>query len=594
MTGNTLYRTLCRKKTFTAEDTEPGKEKFRRVLTVFDLTSLGVGATLGSGVYILAGTVAKSIAGPAVVLSFVVAAIVSSFSGVCYAEFAGRVPKAGSAYIYSYVTVGEFIAFIIGWNLFIDHTIGTASVGKAMTNCLDAILGDPQKRYMKKHYPMHVDFLGEYPDIGSFFFIMLIAIVLAWGVRKSSTLNSVFTVLNLLTVGTVITSGIYFANLSNWFIPKSEIPVGVKGGEGGFLPFGWTGVVVGAARCFYGFIGFESISTTGEETKNPKKTIPLAIMFSLLVATLVYVGVASVLTLMWPYYDQDTEAPFSVVYEHLGMPVIKYMVTCGAIFALFTTLLGCLFPIPRILYSMASDGLLFEFLSIVNEKTKTPLVATLISGLGAGILSTVFNLEQLVEMTSIGTLISYLIVCVCVLILRYKNNDTEVRDNDTNIDSNNSFFNSWFDLANAKIPNADTQFASRILISIYTITAFVFCICSVNIDCYGGAYQVPIVVTIVFTVAVLLIIPIVLNRLPQAIENLMFKVPFVPFIPCLSIVLNFYLMMELSYKTWIRFGSGIIIGIFIYVIYGARNSIEGKKQSVSEDIKDGQIQKIAL
>ncbi|VVC32910.1 Hypothetical protein CINCED_3A021110 [Cinara cedri] len=579
MQTQTLYRTLCRKKIFTAEETEPGKEKLRRVLNVFDLIALGVGSTLGSGIYVLAGTVAKSIAGPAVVLSFVVAAIVSSFSGVCYAEFAGRVPKAGSAYIYSYVTVGEFIAFVIGWNLFIDNTIGTAAAGKAMANYLDALLGDPQKTLMQKYYPIHLDYMGEYPDVAAFVFVMAVTVVLAWGVRQSSALSSVFTTLNILTVGTVIVSGFYFANPSNWFIRENEIPAGAAGGDGGFLPFGWTGVLVGAARCFYGYIGFESIATTGDETKNPNKTIPLAILFTLLFTTLAYAGVASVLTLMWPYYDQDPDAPLPVIYSNLGMPVIKYMVSCGAVFALLTTLLGCLFPTPRILYAMSSDGLLFEFLSNVNEKTRTPITATLICGFASAILSSIFDIEQLVEMSSIGTLISYSIVCICILILRYKNNSsTDVRD-DEDINSEVLFFVKWFDnIANAKIPNADTQYVSRILILIYTVVAFVFCVCTVNVGNYKGVYQVPILATIMFTVAVLFMIMIMLNRLPQSIENLTFKVPCVPLIPCLSIVLNLYLMMELNYKTWIRFGMGIIFGIFIYVMYGAQHSLEGRKQ----------------
>ncbi|XP_015372127.1 PREDICTED: cationic amino acid transporter 2-like isoform X2 [Diuraphis noxia] len=460
-----VYQKLSRKKTYVEETTGVEKDKFKRVLNVVDLTALGTGSTLGCGVYVLAGTVAKSVAGPAVVLSFILAATVSSLSGVCYAEFASRVPKAGSAYIYSYVAVGEFIAFVIGWNLLVEHTIGTAAVAKAMSNYLDSLLGDPQKRFMKKHFPIHMDFLGEYPDIASFLFIMCIALVVAWGVRKSSTLNNIFTTLNLVTVCTIIGSGLYFANISNWFIDKSDIPPGVNGGNGGFLPFGWTGMVAGAARCFYGFIGFDSIASTGEETKNPKKTIPLAIVLTLLNVTVAYASVASVLTLMWPYYDQDPNAPLPVIYENLGMPVLKHLVTGGAVFALFTTLIGCLFPIPRILYAMSSDGLLFSFLATINEKTKTPFIAAIICGVCAGLLSTIFNLEQLVDMASIGTLQSYMIVCVCVLILRYKNNNLYSRDS---VGPKFYTISMWLNVSNANDTNRDTQYVSRVLISIFS------------------------------------------------------------------------------------------------------------------------------
>ncbi|XP_015372138.1 PREDICTED: high affinity cationic amino acid transporter 1-like [Diuraphis noxia] len=579
LSTHTLYQTLCRKKTFN-DEVEPGKEKLKRVLNIFDLTALGIGSTLGCGVYVLAGTVAKSIAGPAVVLSFIVAAIVSSFSGVCYAEFAGRVPKAGSAYIYSYVTVGEFIAFFIGWTLFIEHTIGTASVAKAMTNYLDALLGDPQKIYFKKHLPMHVDFLGEYPDFASFFFVIFIGLIVAWGVKKSSTLNKMFTLLNLLTLGTVVASGFFLGKLSNWFIPKSEIPLGMDGGNGGFSPFGWNGIIAGAARCFYGFIGFDSIATTGEETKDPKRTIPLAIILSLFFVTLAYSSVASVLTLMWPYYDQDPDAPLPVIYENMGMPIIKYMVTCGAVFALMTTLLGCLFPIPRILYAMSSDGLLFKCLSTVNEKTKTPVLATVFCGIGTGLLSCMFNLEQLVEMTSIGTLMSYLMVCVCILILRYKNNNTVNQNLDN---SEVHIIYKWWSASNTGLTSMGSQYVSRVLIITYTFAAFVFCVCMTNVDYYEGPLQLLLTIVIGISVSIMLISLLMLCKLPQAIENLSFKVPLVPLIPCLSILLNLYLMMELNTKTWMRFGIGIVVGLLIYAFYGVHNSLEGSKRRTIKD-----------
>lgn len=581
MTGSwtkRIYQQLSRKKTY-VEEIGVEKDKFKRVLNVVDLTALGTGSTLGCGVYVLAGTVAKSVAGPAVVLSFILAATVSSFSGVCYAEFASRVPKAGSAYIYSYVAVGEFIAFVIGWNLLLEHTIGTAAVAKAMSNYLDSLLGDPQKRFMKKHFPIHMDFLGEYPDIASFLFIMSIALVVAWGVRKSSTLNNLFTTLNLVTVCTVIVSGFYFANLSNWFIDKSDIPPGVNGGNGGFLPFGWTGMVAGAARCFYGFIGFDSIASTGEETKNPKKTIPLAIVLTLFNVTVAYSSVASVLTLMWPYYDQDPNAPLPVIYENLGMPVLKYLVTGGAVFALFTTLIGCLFPIPRILYAMASDGLLFSFLATINEKTKTPFIAAIICGVCAGLLSTVFNLEQLVDMASIGTLQSYMIVCICVLILRYRNTNLYNPDSDG---PEVYTISMWLNVSNTNDTNRDTQYVSRVLITIFTVTACIFCICVVNWDSHQASARLILSFIICLSVIILLVVMLMMNRLPQAIESLPFKVPFVPFVPCLSIVLNLYLMMELNFKTWIRFSVWLVIGLLIYAFYGLKHSIEGVKDQTTK------------
>ncbi|XP_025416766.1 high affinity cationic amino acid transporter 1-like [Sipha flava] len=572
---DSLTWALTRKKT---ESEDTGKEKLKRVLTFFDLTALGTGATLGCGVYVLAGAVAKSIAGPAVVLSFAIAAVVSGFSGLCYAEFAGRVPKAGSAYIYSYVAVGEFTAFVIGWNLLIEHLIGTASVAKAMSNYCDALLGSPQKTFMLEHFPMHVSFLATYPDFASFVVIFFISLLVAWGVRESSITNNIFTSLNLITVCTVIITGFYKANFANWSIPKSEIPPEAKGGEGGFLPFGWVGVAAGAAKCFYGFIGFDSIATTGEETKNPKRDIPLAIVASLFLSTIAYCGIATVLTLMWPYYSQDPEAPLPALYENLGMPTIKIIVSGGAIFALCTSLLGAIFPLPRILYAMASDGLIFHFLANINATTKTPLISTVLCGIFAGSLATVFNLEQLIDMASIGTLQAYTIVCICVLILRYSDNSPQSIQGPVTLKSKTITAHTWLNLSNTKVTNTDTQYVSRVLIAIFSAFSFVFGISLANMESHYGATKNMFMIINVISLLVLLITLLMLSRLPTAVEDLSFKVPLVPLIPCLSIVLNVYLMMELEYKTWIRFIVWLICGLMIYLFYGIKHSVEGKKQ----------------
>ncbi|XP_060870377.1 cationic amino acid transporter 2-like isoform X2 [Metopolophium dirhodum] len=559
----------------------PSKEKINQVLTLFDLIALGT----GWGVYVLVGAVANSIAGPSAVLSFVITAVVSAFSGLFYAELAGRVPKARSAYIYSYVAVGEFIAFVIGWIQIIEYLIGTASSAKAMTNYCDSLLGNPQKRYMTEYFPIHISFLGSYPDFASFVVIVIIALLVAWGVRESSFTNNIFTALNLITVGIVIVTGFYKADYSNWSIPKSEIPSDAKGGEGGFLPFGWVGVTAGAAKCFYGFIGFDSIAMTGEEAKNPKRDIPLAIVASLFLSTIAYCGVASVLTLMCPYYLQDADAPFLVLYGNLDMPTIKIIVTGGAIFALCTSILGTLFPLPCILYAMASDGLLFKFLSNINATTKTPLISTVVCGLFAGTLAAVFNLDQLVDMASIGTLQAYTIVCICVLILRYTDNSPSNQDDTTKSKGITVF--TWLNWSNAKVPNFDTQYVSRALIFIYSVCAFVFGLSLANMKShYGNTKNVLMIINII-SILVLLVTLFMLSRLPTAVEDLSFKVPLVPIIPCLSIVLNVYLMMELEYKTWISFTVLLICGLLIYLFYGIGHSLEGNKPKI--DINTNQI-----
>ncbi|XP_012214560.1 cationic amino acid transporter 3 isoform X2 [Linepithema humile] len=455
-----LWKALSRRR---VEDNEEVKdEQLARVLGLFDLTALGVGATLGLGVYVLAGSVAKETAGPAVCISFLIAAIASAFAGMCYAEFASRVPKAGSAYIYSYVTVGEFIAFVIGWNLILEYVIGTASVARGLSNYIDALIGNTMSNTMRSIMPIDISFLSEYPDFFAFAMVMLLVALLCVGVRESSILNNIFTVINLITITIVIIAGSIKADPSNWSIAPEDIPSTVKNaGTGGFMPFGIGGVMVGAAKCFYGFVGFDAVATTGEEAKNPRRHIPLAIILSLIIIFAAYFGISMILTMVLPYYAQNADAPFPYAFEQIGWPAIKWLVNVGAVFALCTSLLGAMFPLPRIIYAMASDGVIFKPLSKIHPKTMTPVYGTVLSGLLIGLMTLIFNLQQLIDMMSIGTLLAYTIVAISVLILRYQN-EGNLRDAIPMIDYQLTPINilrELFNLHNQKVP---TELSSKI------------------------------------------------------------------------------------------------------------------------------------
>nr|XP_060623515.1 probable cationic amino acid transporter [Anolis sagrei ordinatus] len=385
--------------------------KLAQVLTTVDLVSLGVGSCVGTGMYVVSGLVAKEMAGPGVIVSFIIAAVASILSGVCYAEFGVRVPKTtGSAYTYSYVTVGEFVAFFIGWNLILEYLIGTAAGASALSSMFDSLANHTISHWM-------IDSVGtlnglgkgeeSYPDLLALVIAVVVTIIVALGVKNSVGFNNVLNVINLVVWVFIMIAGLAYVNGENWV-------------EGQFLPFGWSGVLQGAATCFYAFIGFDIIATTGEEAKSPNTSIPYAITASLVTCLTAYVSVSIILTLMVPYNEIDTESPLMEMFAAHGFYTAKFIVAIGSVAGLTVSLLGSLFPMPRIIYAMAGDGLLFRFLSHVSSYTETPVVACIVSGFLAALLSLLVSLRDLIEMMSIGTLLAYTLVSVCVLLLRYQ------------------------------------------------------------------------------------------------------------------------------------------------------------------------------
>ncbi|XP_049694113.2 cationic amino acid transporter 3 isoform X1 [Helicoverpa armigera] len=553
-----------------------------RCLGLLDLTALGVGSTLGLGVYVLAGAVAKTVAGPAVCISFLVAAIASAFAGLCYAEFAARVPKAGSAYVYSYVSVGEFIAFTIGWNLILEYVIGTASVAKGMALYIDSLCNNSMARAMTEAAPINVSFMADYPDFFAFALVMLITVLLGIGVSESTKLNNVFTALNLITVIIVVIAGAVKSDPANWRIAIEDVPEEYKSqaGAGGFAPWGVAGIMAGAAKCFFGFVGFDCVATTGEEAKNPKRDIPLSIVLSLVVIFVSYFSIATVLTMMLPYYLQDADAPFPHVFTEANLPVIKWIVTIGAIFALCTSLLGAMFPLPRVLYAMGSDGVLFRPLAIINRRTQTPVIATILSGLLAAIMAALFNLNQLIDMMSIGTLLAYTIVATSVLILRYEEETTiQLHATKPAPETPFSVFKQLFNLLGLKYPTQLSYTIAKCTIFIFFVVALVTC-SLLRWERAAGALGA--------LGAVLLVLLLVLYRQPRNnVEQLSFTVPLVPLVPYLSVCMNVYLMVQLDYQTWVRFIIWLVIGYMIYFFYGIRNSSLREK---SEPATNGVIE----
>ncbi|KAK9877375.1 hypothetical protein WA026_017773 [Henosepilachna vigintioctopunctata] len=586
----TLWKVLTRRKVLTPDTTQ--ETPLARVLNTFDLTALGVGSTLGVGVYVLAGQVAKNVAGPAVVISFLIAAIASVFAGLCYAEFGARAPRAGSAYIYSYLCVGEFVAFVIGWNLILEYIIGSASVAKGMSSYIDNLWNGTLSRTFLEIAPINLPYLSSYFDFFAFVVPVLLSVALAFGMKESSLVNNIFTTLNICVVLFVIIAGSLNAHLSNWFIDPNDVKNVTNGtdiGSGGFFPFGIAGVIKGAATCFYGFVGFDCIATTAEEVKNPKKAIPIAIVLSLAIIFLSYFGTSTVVTLMVPYYEQDPTAPIPFAFQSIHWYTAALIVSIGAIFGLYASLFGAMFPLPRILYAMASDGLIFRCLGQVNDRFRTPIFGTLFAGLFTGLMAALFNLQSLVNMMSIGTLLAYTIVAASVLLLRYSDapaNIEPINDSDdtalTEDEVKLGLILTIFNYGKYNIPNKKTELIVSIDICIYCILCFLLGLCGLHLnqEIMNGEILPITAVSVILLLMALTMLSILSQPLSK--QNLSFQVPWVPLIPALSILFNIYLMVMLDIATWIRFVVWMILGIVVFHFSG--RNICKKHKTISTDL----------
>ncbi|XP_051903987.1 cationic amino acid transporter 3a [Hippocampus zosterae] len=601
--GNKLLRR--RTLDFSNEET-----RFARCLSTLDLIALGVGSTLGAGVYVLAGEVAREKAGPAIVLCFLIAALSSMLAGLCYAEFGARVPKTGSAYLYSYVTVGEIWAFITGWTLILSYVIGTASVARAWSSTFDNLVEQKISVFFKASMTMKVpgNVLAEYPDLFALILVLLLTGLLAFGVSESALVNKIFTGINLVVLGFVIISGFVKGDTTNWnltlenytsFLNESNSSnVETEFGTGGFAPFGLAGVLSGAATCFYAFVGFDCIATTSEEAKNPMRSIPIGIVASLLICFFAYFGVSAALTLMMPYYQLNIQSPLPEAFTYVGWAPARYIVAVGSLCALSTSLLGSMFPMPRVIYAMAEDGLLFRVLSRMNARTKTPLLATIVSGIVAALMAFLFDLGALVDLMSIGTLLAYSLVAICVLILRYQpgtlpsSSQTEklmelvegekvaVSDGDSGDEYTESEEKPPREAFSCKLlfypsSNIPTHASGQIVyVTTAIISALITILCIILANCLPAllAGHKAVVASCVILALLCAACLIVICRQPESKEALTFKVPLLPWLPLFSVFVNIYLMMQLDKGTWCRFTVWMVIGFVIYFFYGIKNS----------------------
>jgi basic amino acid/polyamine antiporter, APA family len=430
-------------------------QRLKRALGPVNLTTLGIGAIIGAGIFVLTGKAAAEHAGPAIVLSFVLAGVACAFAGLCYAEFAAMIPISGSAYTYGYATLGELLAWIIGWDLILEYLFAASTVAVGWSGYVVSLLYD-----LNIHIPpalsaaygtrvieiptalaaalkmksgwatvapellQSIQQAGTDPatlgqatavfNLPALIIVLLVTILLVIGIKESATFNNFVVALKMLVILAFIGVGLVYLNPANWhpFIPAAQGP-----GR-----FGWGGVLRGAGVIFFAYIGFDSVSTAAQEAKRPQRDMPIGILASLVICTILYIVVSLVLTGVVSYTRLNVPAPIAVAVDSLGPGVSQWMgplIKVGAIAGLSSVILVMLLGQPRIFYTMSKDGLLPPVFSAVHPRFRTPWVAQIITGVVAMSIAAVFPIHILGELVSIGTLLAFAIVCAGVLVLRF-------------------------------------------------------------------------------------------------------------------------------------------------------------------------------
>ena len=422
-----------------AEADAAGEQSLKRALGPLNLTTLGIGAIIGAGIFVLTGQAAALHAGPAVPLSMALVGIACAFAGLCYAEMASAVPVAGSAYTYAYATMGELIAWIIGWDLVLEYAAGAATVGVGWSGHLVSLLSQ-----LGIVIPPHLaasptqwctgaqaaaaaagcghaglNFTGAWVNLPAVFIVVLMSTILVIGIKESARANNIIVLLKVTIILLIVAIGLGHINPDNWkpFIPPNT-------GEWG--TFGWSGVLRGAGLVFFAYIGFDAVSTAAQEARNPQKDMPIGILGSLAICTVLYIVVSAVLTGMVPYNELNLPAPVAYAFEKVGAPHwVRISIDVGAVAGLASVILVMLLGQSRVFYSMSRDGLLGKWAGAVHPKYRTPYLSTIFTGVAVSAATGLLPLQLLGQLVNIGTLLAFVLVCAGVWILRTKRPDLD-------------------------------------------------------------------------------------------------------------------------------------------------------------------------
>lgn len=575
-----------------------GQPVLAKELNILELVAIGVGSTIGAGVYVLVGTVAREHTGPALAVSFLIAGIAAALSAFCYAELASRCPSAGSAYHYSYICIGEGVAWLIGWSLVLEYTIGGSAVARGISPNLALFFGGPDSLpwILARHQLPWFDVIVD-PCAAALVFA--VTGLLCLGIKESSFVQGIVTFLNACVMLFVIIAGCYIGFQIGWD--------GYKVTDG-YFPYGVNGMLTGSATVFFAYIGFDTVASTAEEVKNPQRDLPLGIGAALSICCLLYMMVSVVIVGIVPYFAMDPDTPISSAFAKHGMQWAMYVVTSGAVLALCSTLMGSLLPQPRILMAMARDGLLPSFFSDVNKQTQVPVKGTIVAGICAAALAFFMDVSQLAGMVSVGTLLAFTVVALSILILRYVPPDEAPLPLPSSLQEP-SHLSQEYDEEKGRDPLGDDICNTPQIKDLIVVEPMKDPLLDkkqykgkmdemkrrkIAASSIGSACLGVLVLTSSASATWLPFLPVcigcsiggvllaaglgVLSWIDQDDGRHSFghsggfTCPFVPFLPVICILINTYLMINLGGDAWIRVGIWLLIGVLVYIFYGRTRS----------------------